>query len=115
MKEKHETHQSENLTIVPGKRTQDFGITTELNKGSLSAPPVWIEESEIIPKSILATPRIGISYAGEDAKRLWRFEIGSEEYPELGTAVEDPILPELSPANPDSHSQLSKSNLIFTL
>ena len=78
MKERRGTQQSENLTNGPGKWTQAFGITTELNKGSLSAPPVWIEESEIIPKSILATPRIGISYAGEDAKRLWRFEIGSE-------------------------------------
>jgi len=78
MKERRGTQQTENLTNGPGKWTQAFGITTELNKGSLSAPPVWIEESEIIPKSILATPRIGISYAGEDAKRLWRFEIGSE-------------------------------------
>lgn len=64
-----------NLTNGPGKWTQAFGITTKFNKTSLSAPPIWIENSYITPKNILSSPRIGIDYAGEDAKRLWRFQL----------------------------------------
>lgn len=74
MQQRRQIRHLKNLTNGPGKWTQAFGITTNLNKTALSAPPVWIEESDIIPKQILSTPRIGIDYAGEDAKRLWRFQ-----------------------------------------
>lgn len=75
MKRRRQIKQLKNLTNGPGKWTQAFGITTKLNKTFLSTPPIWIEDSDITPKNILSTPRIGIDYADEDAKRLWRFQL----------------------------------------
>lgn len=75
MKQRRQTRQIRNLTNGPGKWTQAFGITTRLNKVSLSVPPVWIENSSITPSNIIESPRIGIDYAGEDALRLWRFQL----------------------------------------
>jgi DNA-3-methyladenine glycosylase len=64
-----------NLTNGPGKLTQALGITTRFNTVSLSQPPIWIEDRGIDfdEASINCSPRIGVEYAGEDAKKPWRF------------------------------------------
>lgn len=64
-----------NLTNGPGKLTQALGITTRFNTVCLNQPPIWIEDRgiDIDEVSINCTPRIGVEYAGEDAKNLWRF------------------------------------------
>lgn len=65
------------LTDGPGKLTQALGILTDYTSTPLFGPPVWIEERgiEIPLKEIESSKRIGVEYAGEDAERLWRFEI----------------------------------------
>lgn len=77
IKERRDIENPANLTNGPGKLTQALGITTNLNKTNLSAPPVWIEHRNIdIPsKEIVPSKRVGVEYAGNHADRLWRFEI----------------------------------------
>ena len=75
MKERRQISNMKNLTNGPGKLTQALGITTSLTGAPLSEPPLWIEDRSIsIDKSqIKRSPRIGVDYAGEHAKRPWRF------------------------------------------
>ena len=70
------------LTNGPGKLTQALGITTNLNKESLLGNQVWIENQEIKveKKDILSSPRIGVDYAGSDAKLPYRFYINNNKW-----------------------------------
>lgn len=62
------------LVSGPGALTQALGISRDHNGVSLGSKTLWIEDGEKIdPSMITITPRIGIDYAGEDAKRPWRF------------------------------------------
>ncbi|HYF68523.1 MAG TPA: DNA-3-methyladenine glycosylase [Ohtaekwangia sp.] len=65
------------LTSGPGKLTRALGIDRKLNAKNLLDDEVWIEDiGERVPASrILASPRIGIDYAGEDAALPWRFTL----------------------------------------
>ena len=59
----------------PGKLTKELQITRALNARK-AAPEngLWIENApRVLPKSIERTPRIGVAYAGEWAKKPWRF------------------------------------------
>lgn len=60
------------LTTGPGSLTQALGINLEHNKISLLGDNIWIEEGEKVDK-IIATPRIGVEYAKEDALLPYRF------------------------------------------
>ena len=62
----------------PGKLTRELSITRALNaKPATKGNGLWIEDRGIfVPKNaIIATPRIGVAYAGEWAKKPWRFVI----------------------------------------
>lgn len=63
------------LTAGPGRLTEALGITTELDETDLMNGTIWIEDRNLsIPeKELVSTTRIGVSYAGEDAKLPWRF------------------------------------------
>lgn len=64
------------LSSGPGTLTQALGITTKYNGIDLvSSQDIWIEDKNIKIEStdILATPRVGIAYAQEDALLPWRF------------------------------------------
>ncbi len=66
------------LTAGPGTLSQALGITKNHNGTSLTErETIWVEGQGItIPeKSIIASPRVGIGYAGEDALLPWRFRI----------------------------------------
>ena len=64
----------------PGKLTKGLGINNRFNtKIALPVSGLWFEDREvkIMNQTIVATPRIGVSYAGEIwANKLYRFEIG---------------------------------------
>lgn len=62
------------LTSGPGSVARALGIDRQLNGFSFLGETLWIEKGEK-PKKIRATPRIGVDYAGEDAKLPWRFLI----------------------------------------
>lgn len=63
------------LTAGPGRLTEALGITTDFYGTNLTADTIWIEDRGIPIKSnkIKSAPRIGVDYAGEHAKRPWRF------------------------------------------
>lgn len=63
------------LTAGPGKLTKALGIDRKLNGKLLVDDEVWIEDAgeKVNKNSIVASPRIGIDYAGDDALLPWRF------------------------------------------
>jgi len=64
------------LTSGPGKLTKSMGIDRTFNGKNLSDSEIWIEErSKVQAHRIVAGERIGIDYAGEDARLPWRFNI----------------------------------------
>lgn len=72
------------LVNGPGKLSQALGITTDYSGIPLNGKQIWIEDHDIeIPqKHIVATPRIGVDYADEDAKLPWRFTPATEDLKE---------------------------------
>lgn len=75
IKDRRGINNQKNLTNGPGKLTQALGVTTDYNTTYLSEPPLWIEDRGITFKEeeINISPRIGVDYAEEDAKKPWRF------------------------------------------
>jgi DNA-3-methyladenine glycosylase len=63
------------LTSGPGKLTRALGIDRNWNGKSLLNSEIWIEDLKfkISRPQITCGPRIGIDYAGDDAKLPWRF------------------------------------------
>jgi DNA-3-methyladenine glycosylase len=68
------TNSLKGITAGPGKLTKALGIDRKWNGISLDTPDLWIEENlQVSKRDIVTTTRIGIDYAGEDAKLPWRF------------------------------------------
>jgi DNA-3-methyladenine glycosylase len=67
------------LTAGPGAVTQALGIHTSQSGHSLFDPtgPIWLEDrgEVILEENIIASPRVGVAYAGECAAWPWRFRI----------------------------------------
>lgn len=63
------------LTAGPGRLTQALGINTSFDTTSLAGDTIWIEDRGIdfSEDSVVSTKRVGVAYAGEDAKLPWRF------------------------------------------
>ena len=63
------------IGIGPGKVSKLLGLTVADNGISLCGEKLWIENRGLlVPEgAIQVTPRIGVDYAGEDAKRPYRF------------------------------------------
>lgn len=61
----------------PGKLSSALGITTRLTGESLRGERIWLEDRgiRVPPAQIVAGPRIGVDYAGEDAKLPYRFTL----------------------------------------
>jgi DNA-3-methyladenine glycosylase len=70
------------LTSGPGKLTKAMGIDRKLNAKFLQGDEVWVEDKghRIPTRSIIASPRIGIDYAGEDALLPWRFTVKGNDW-----------------------------------
>lgn len=82
MQERMNANSLNKITSGPGKLTKALGIDRRHNGLFLRNDEIWIEEgtSPIRAKNILASPRIGIDYAGEDAKLPWRFTLKGSEW-----------------------------------
>lgn len=61
----------------PGRLTRALGIDMTWNGLSLTGNRIWIEEGRgAAPRvDIAADPRVGVDYAGPDARLPWRFRI----------------------------------------
>ena len=76
MKRRMRASSIKRITSGPGKLTKALGIDGSCNGNDLSSSELWIEDGITIrKKEIVSAPRIGIDYAGEDAKLPWRFFI----------------------------------------
>ena len=71
------------LTAGPGMLTQALGI----NKSHYGLPlttgdTIWIEDRDetVAEADIIASPRVGIDYAGEDAALPWRFRVAGSPW-----------------------------------
>ncbi len=70
------------ISTGPGTLSQALAITTKIHNGiSLLGDVIWIEDSGILisENNIEVTPRIGVDYAGEDAKLPYRFLVKNLE------------------------------------
>ena len=67
------------LTAGPGSLTRALGLTMKENGQSLINSNIWIEkpfnQKVFLKNEILASPRVGVAYAGKDALLPWRFRI----------------------------------------
>lgn len=65
------------LTAGPGSLSEAMGITRNQNSVSLLDDEIWIEDHGIsFPEEmIIASPRVGVGYAKEDALLPWRFRV----------------------------------------
>ena len=70
------------LTSGPGKLTKALGIDRKLNGKFLMGNEVWVEDAgnRVSSSDIVKGPRIGIDYAGEDARLPWRFTLGGNDW-----------------------------------
>ena len=59
----------------PGVLTKALGIRTEYDGTDLTGNMIWIEDRgcRVSRDAIEEAPRIGVDYAGEDARHHWRF------------------------------------------
>lgn len=66
----------------PGKLTKAMGITTRLNGTPLDEKTIWIEDKAVqIPDHlIVSSPRIGVDYAGADARLPFRFVLEDKQF-----------------------------------
>ena len=65
------------LTAGPGSLTRALGITVKYSGILLMDNLIWLEDQniKINNQDILASPRVGVQYAGKDANNPWRFRI----------------------------------------
>jgi DNA-3-methyladenine glycosylase len=77
MKKRMNTNDIRRITSGPGKLTKALGIDRSFNAKHLTGDEVWIGDDGLSLKKqqIVASKRIGIDYAGEDANLPWRFTI----------------------------------------
>src|SRR5690349_12831264 len=70
------------LTKGPGNVSKALGIVTKHTGWSLFSDEMYIATDDFVvaQKNIIATPRIGVDYAGEDAKLPYRFILKDNPY-----------------------------------
>jgi DNA-3-methyladenine glycosylase len=57
----------------PGRLTRSMGVDLGHNGADLCSYPLYLAPRQQRPKRIIATPRVGVGYAGEWAEKPWRF------------------------------------------
>ncbi len=76
------TPKTKGITSGPGKLTRALGIDRSHNGMPLTSKNLWLSDvgSSVRKKDIVASPRIGIDYAGTDALLPWRFTIADSPW-----------------------------------
>lgn len=80
MKARRQTEVLRNLASGPGKLCQAFAIDKALNGADLTRNVLYVDDRGEPPPGILATPRIGVDYAGTWKDKPWRFLIRGSEF-----------------------------------
>lgn len=79
------------LTSGPGSLSKALGIRMEHYGTKLyTSHKLWIEDRGLMinPQDIIATPRIGVGYAGDDALLPWRFFVENNPYVSKGKFIQ---------------------------
>jgi DNA-3-methyladenine glycosylase len=71
-----------NLTAGPGALAKALGIDKNLNAKDLLGEEIWIEDDGIVVpgSSVVASPRVGVDYAGDHALLPWRYYIKGNRF-----------------------------------
>lgn len=71
-----------NLTAGPGALAKALGIDKNLNDKDLLGEEIWIEDNGIVvpESSVVASPRVGVDYAGDHALLPWRYYIKGNRF-----------------------------------
>lgn len=66
----------------PGIASQALGISTRHYGTDLLENLIWIEDQDILlnQEDIIASPRVGVDYAGDDALLPWRFRTKGNKF-----------------------------------
>lgn len=77
LERRHKEKIDKSLAGGPGTLCEALGIELHHNGALLTGNAIWIEDRgvKILKQQIICSPRIGVSYAGEDASLPWRFRI----------------------------------------
>ena len=70
------------ISSGPGSAAKALGIDFSFNKKDLGGEEIWIEDHGIkyAEDQIVASPRVGVAYAQEDAFLPWRFFVKDNKY-----------------------------------
>jgi DNA-3-methyladenine glycosylase len=86
MQERRKSSVLRNLASGPGKLCQAFAVDRALNGADLLADVLYVEDrGEPAPK-VLATPRIGVDYAGKWRTKPYRFLIRGSKFVSTGAS-----------------------------
>jgi DNA-3-methyladenine glycosylase len=71
-----------NITKGPGSVAKALGISRKINALSMLSDTIWIEDRGLTfpDAEVVAGPRIGVNYAGEDALLPYRFYVKGNIY-----------------------------------
>jgi DNA-3-methyladenine glycosylase len=71
-----------NITAGPGSVAKALGISRDINALSLQGDTIWVEDRGLSfpDEAVAAVPRIGVSYAAEDALLPYRFYVKGNIY-----------------------------------
>jgi DNA-3-methyladenine glycosylase len=84
MKDRRQSSVLRNLASGPGKLCQAFGIDRSLNGADMCASVLFVEDRREATPKFVATPRIGVDYAGKWKTRPYRFLIRGSEFVSRG-------------------------------
>ncbi|QNF33185.1 DNA-3-methyladenine glycosylase [Adhaeribacter swui] len=79
---RNHTQVTPKLTAGPGLVTLALGISKKHYGTDLTSDLIWLEDrGETIPEDqLIASPRVGVDYAGEDALLPWRFRLKNSRW-----------------------------------
>ena len=84
LKRRRKARLDRTLTAGPGALAQALGITVLHSGQSLQGNEIWLEQGiKLRPEEVIATTRVGVDYAGMDAKRPWRFRVCASAWTSL--------------------------------
>lgn len=71
-----------NITKGPGSVAKALGISRNINAYSLQGDTIWIEDRGLAfpDEQVVAGPRVGVDYAGDDALLPYRFYVRGDIY-----------------------------------
>jgi DNA-3-methyladenine glycosylase len=84
MKDRRQSNVLRNLASGPGKLCQAFGIDRSLNGADMCASVLFVEDRREATPKFVATPRIGVDYAGKWKTKPYRFLIRGSEFVSRG-------------------------------